>query len=175
MRRCRVERARQFLSPRIAKAMRVPLGYTLAEMLTVIAIIGIVMALAVPRLTHIRDQAQLAGATTRFTRAVMAARQAAIQRGQHAYFKNNNGTLWVIVDTTGVNSDSVVIMPALSLNTTYGVNVVSPSGLTSIEYDPRGVSAQASKQTFAFQHVSSGMVDSLCVSKLGNTIRDRCP
>jgi len=151
------------------------LGFSLVELLTVMVIIGVLATVSLPRLGKLRDQGQLAGATTRFTRAVMAARQSAIQRGKHAYFKHNANNIWVTVDTTGTNADSVVVTPALNLSTSYGVTIVSPTGLTSIEYDPRGVSAQASKQVFAFKHTTSGMVDSLCVSKLGNTIRDRCP
>jgi prepilin-type N-terminal cleavage/methylation domain-containing protein len=150
-------------------------GYSLAEVLIVIAIIGILATFTLPRLVKLRDQGQLVSATTRFTRAVMAARQSAIQRGKHSYFKHDNSQVWVIVDTTGTNADSVVVTATLNLSDLYGVTVVSPTGVTSIEYDPRGVSAQATKQVFAFRHDGSGLVDSLCISKLGNTIRDRCP
>lgn len=150
-------------------------GFSMIELLVVVSIIGVLVTFSLPKLVKLRDQGQLASATTRMTRAVMAARQAAIQRGKHAYFKHNNSSIWVILDTTGINTDSVVITGAIDLNSLYGVKIVSPTGLTAIEYDPRGVSAQATKQVFAFLHTNSGMVDSLCVSKLGNTIRDRCP
>lgn len=149
-------------------------GFTLAEVLTVISIVGILVTFALPRLGKLRDQSRLSNATSRFTRAVMAARQAAIQRGKRAYFKTNNSSVWVIVDTTGTNADSVVITKAASLSDMYGVTVTAPTGLVSIEYDPRGVSTQATKQVFAFLH-TSGLIDSLCVSRLGNTIRERCP
>src|SRR6266536_3133715 len=144
-------------------------------MLTVVAIIGILATFSLPRFGNLRDQSKLNNATSRFTRAVMAARQAAIQRGKRSYFRTNNSHLWVIVDTTGTNADSVIITRDLSLATLYGVSVTSPSGLTSIEYDPRGVSTQATKQVFQFQHTASGKGDSLCVSRLGNTIRTKCP
>jgi len=150
-------------------------GYSLAEMLIVVAIIGILTTFSLPKLGKLRDQSKLSNATSRFTRAIMAARQAAIQRGKRAYFKTNNNDLWVIVDTTGTNSDSVIITSALNLSTLYGVTVNSPTGLVSIEYDPRGVSTLATKQIFEFKHTSSGRIDSLCVSRLGNTIRERCP
>lgn len=151
------------------------LGYSLAEVLIVISIIGIVTATAVPRLAKAKNQAQLTGAVTRFTRAVMTARQAAIQRGKTSYFRHSNNKFWVIVDTTGNLSDSVIITAAYDLNAEYGVTVTAPAGVTSIQYDPRGVSTQTTKQIFAFKHAVSTTVDSLCISRLGNTIRDRCP
>jgi len=150
-------------------------AYTIAELLIVIAIVGILAAVTLPRYGQIRDQGQISGATTRFTRAVMAARQASIQRGKPAYFKTNNSSIWVTLDTTGNNTDSVVITSALSLQTAYGVEVTTPTGLISIAYDPRGVSTQASKQVFHFKHTGSGRRDSLCISRLGNTIREKCP
>jgi len=144
-------------------------------LLIAVAIIGILTTFSLPRLGRLRDQSQLANATSRFTRAIMAARQSAIQRGKRAYFKTNNNDVWVIVDTTGTNADSVIITKALNISTLYGVTVNSPTGLIAIEYDPRGVSTLASKQIFEFKHTASGRIDSLCVSRLGNTIRERCP
>lgn len=149
-------------------------GITIAEMLVVIVIIGIVTAVAVPRLADAKNQAQLTGAVTRFTRAVMTARQAAIQRGKTSYFRHDNSRFWVVVDTTG-NLDTVIIMPRYDLAAEYGVSVTAPAGVTSIQYDPRGVATQPNRQIFAFKHIVSTTVDSLCVSRLGNTIRQRCP
>jgi prepilin-type N-terminal cleavage/methylation domain-containing protein len=149
-------------------------GYSLIELLTVISIIGVLATFSLPKLGKLRDKAKVQNATSRFTRSVMAARQAAIQRGKRAYFKTNGNSIWVTVDTTGANTDSVVVTKALNLSTEYGVTV-SPAGLISIEYDPRGVSTQATKQVFEFRHTGSGYIDSLCVSRLGNTIRERCP
>lgn len=149
-------------------------GYSLAELLAVISIVGILVTFSLPKLGKLRDKAKVANATSRFTRTVMAARQAAIQRGKRSYFRTNNNSIWVIVDTTGANADSVLITKAINLSTEYGVTV-APAGAVSIEYDPRGVSTQPSMQVFAFTHTASGYIDSLCVSRLGNTIRERCP
>ena len=74
-------------------------GYSLVELLMVVAIVGALVAVALPRYGKIRDAGQMASATTRFTRAVMAARQSAIQRGKPAYFKTNNSNVWVTLDT----------------------------------------------------------------------------
>ena len=83
-------------------------AYTLAELLITIAIVGVLMAITLPRYGKIRDQGQMASAMTRFTRAVMAARQAAIQRGKPAYFKTNASQIWVTLDTTGNNTDAAL-------------------------------------------------------------------
>ncbi|MGH7638139.1 MAG: GspH/FimT family pseudopilin [Gemmatimonadaceae bacterium] len=149
-------------------------GYTLAEILITISILGILMMITLPRYGKIRDQGQMASAMTRFTRAVMAARQSAIQRGKPAYFKHDGSHIWVTLDTTGNNTDSVIVTSAIDLSSQYNVQVTEPIGLVSIAYDPRGVSTQASKQVFHFEH-SGGRRDSLCVSRLGNTIRESCP
>lgn len=148
---------------------------TLVEMLLVVAILGVLTAVSLPRYGKIRDAGQMAGATTRFTRAVMAARQASIQRGKPSYFKHNGSYIWVTLDTTGNNTDSVIVTSALNISALYGVQITAPAGLTAIQYDPRGVSTQATKQVFHFLHVGSGRLDSLCVSRLGNTIREKCP
>lgn len=149
-------------------------AYTLAEILITISILGILMMITLPRYGKIRDQGQMASAMTRFTRAVMAARQSAIQRGKPAYFKHDDSNIWVTLDTTGNNTDSVIVTSAIDLASQYNVRVTEPMGLVSIAYDPRGVSTQASKQVFHFEH-SGGRRDSLCVSRLGNTIRESCP
>jgi prepilin-type N-terminal cleavage/methylation domain-containing protein len=146
-------------------------GFTLAEILIVVAIIGILTTISLPRFGRLRDKAELSGAMTRFTRGVMAARQAAIQRGKRSFFRHKGNSIWVIVDTTA--TDSVIVVSPTSLLDLYGVQVYEPSGLASIGYDPRGVSTQPSQQMFRFKH-RSNLVDSLCVSRLGNTIRARC-
>jgi len=149
-------------------------GFSLAELLVVIVIIGILSGVSLPRMANLRNSTRLHTAMAHFQRSVMAARQSAIQRGKRGYFKTNNNSVWVTLDTTGNNTDSVIVTAARNLSTEYGVTV-SPAGLISVAYDPRGIATQSAKKTFIFTHTTSGMMDSLCVSKLGNTIRDRCP
>lgn len=149
-------------------------GFSFIELLTSIVIIGIVMAASLPRLQRLKDQGEISTAMSRVMRGVMAARQAAIQRGKTAYFRSNDSYVWVFVDTTGTNADSVLITSQQNISDLHNVSITAPSGVTTIQYDPRGVAAQTSQKVFVFKH-RNNLYDSICVSKLGNTIRERCP
>ena len=149
-------------------------GFSLVELLIVVVVIGILVSMAMPSLSRARSRAALASATARFARTVGVARQAAILRGRHSQFKMTDGLLWVTVDTGATAADTLVIVPAFRLDSTYGLASITPGGTTSIDFDPRGVSTQASQSVFRFNH-PSGLKDSLCVSKLGNSIRTVCP
>jgi type II secretory pathway pseudopilin PulG len=146
----------------------------MVELLIVVVVIGIMVSMAMPSLSRARSRASLASATARFARTVGVARQAAILRGKHAHFKMTNGMLWVTVDTGATAADTLVIVPAFRLDSTYGLSAITPAGVTSLDFDPRGVSTQPSQSVYRFIH-PSGLKDSLCVSKLGNSIRTVCP
>ena len=149
-------------------------AFSMVEIMIVIAVIGILSAVALPSFTRARARAELTSATNRFQRTVGVARQAAIMRGRRSYFKYENGSAWVMVDTGGTAADSVVIVPAFRLDSAYNLFAITPVDLAVIEFDPRGVSTQPSQKVFHFEH-PTGLEDSLCVSKLGNSIRTVCP
>ena len=149
-------------------------AFSMIEVLIVIAIVGILSAVALPSFSRARSRAELTSATNRFSRTVGVARQAAIMRGKRSFFKYAEGNVWVMVDTGGAVADSVVIVPAFRLDSSYNLTSITPTELAIIEFDPRGVSTQASQKVFRFAH-PTGIQDSLCVSKLGNSIRTVCP
>ena len=149
-------------------------AFSMIEVLIVIAIVGILSAVALPSMSKARSRAELTAATNRFSRTVGVARQAAIMRGKPSYFKFRDGTAWVMVDTGGAPADSVVVIAAFRLDSTYNLTAITPSTPAIIEFDPRGVSTQPSQKVFHFVH-PTGIQDSLCVSKLGNSIRTVCP
>ena len=149
-------------------------GFSLVELMIVVIVIGIMVSMAMPALSRARSRASLSSATARFARTVGVARQAAILRGKRSHFQMTDGVVWVTVDTGSTSADSLVIVPPFRLDSTYGLSAITPAGVTSIEFDPRGVSTQPSQSVYRFVH-PSGMKDSLCVSKLGNSIRTVCP
>ena len=149
-------------------------AFSMVEILVVMAVIGILSAVALPSFTRARARAELNSATNRFSRTVGVARQAAIMRGRRSYFKHDAGRLWVMVDTGGTAADSVVVVASFPLDSVYNLASITPADLSIIEFDPRGVSTQPSQKVFRFVH-PGGIQDSLCVSKLGNSIRTVCP
>ena len=149
-------------------------AFSMIEILLVIAVVGILSAVALPSMSKARSRAELTSATNRFMRTVGVARQAAIMRGKRSYFKYDSGMVWVMVDTGGTANDSVVVVPAFRLDSAYNLTAITPQSPSNIEFDPRGVSTQPSQKVYHFVH-PTGIQDSLCVSKLGNSIRTVCP
>ncbi len=149
-------------------------GFSLVELLIVLVVIGIMVSMAMPAMSRAKSRAALSSATARFSRTVAVARQAAILRGKRSHFRMTDGMVWVTVDTGATSADSLVIVPAFRLDSAYGLSAITPSGNSTVEFDPRGVSTQASRSVYRFVH-PSGLKDSLCVSKLGNSIRTVCP
>src|SRR5688500_9215331 len=149
-------------------------GFSLVELMLVVVVIGIMVSMEMPALSRARSRAALASATARFARPVGGARTAAIPRGKRSHCKMSAGLLRVTSATASTPADSLVIVQAFRLDSTYGLSGITPGGTTAIEFDPRGVSTQPSQRVFRFVH-PSGLQDSLCVSKLGNSIRTVCP
>src|SRR5687767_14573397 len=100
-------------------------AFSMVEILVVIAIVGLLSAIMLPSFTKARARAELRSATNRFQRTVGVARQAAIMRGKRSYFKSENGTLWVMVDTGGAAADSVIVVPAFRLDSSFNLVAVT--------------------------------------------------
>src|SRR5690349_24691805 len=117
-------------------------GFSMVEILLVLVVIGIMVSMAMPAMSRAKSRASLASATARFSRTVGVAWQAAILRGKRSHFRMTDGVVWVTVDTGSTPADSLVIVSAFRLDSTYGLAAITPAGVSSIEFDPRGVSTQ---------------------------------
>ena len=61
-------------------------GFTLTEIMVVIAIIGVIMAVSAPRIASVRDRTNLRAARDEIASALATARSAAVQKGVTSNF-----------------------------------------------------------------------------------------
>src|SRR5262245_14140860 len=132
-------------------------GFTVLEMTLVVAIAGLLMALSIPRLAHVRDASAVRGATSEIAAAFGTARQEALGR---------RTAVTIVVDTT---SASVELRDAngrilrRSLGAMYGI--VLTANRDSVVYDPRGLAFGLSNLSVTVRR--RGIVDTLTMSRLG--------
>jgi prepilin-type N-terminal cleavage/methylation domain-containing protein len=146
-------------------ALRARSGFSLSEMLVVLIIMGVLMAIAMPKFASIRDKSSLRGAKQMLASYVMRARAAAIRQSQPAQFYLSNNQIWATVSQPGGSSTNVAFTAALDQSR--GVTVTSGTSATSdtIVFDPRGIATLSTARTYVFTR--NGIKDSLCVSRLG--------
>jgi prepilin-type N-terminal cleavage/methylation domain-containing protein len=144
-------------------------GYTLAEMILVLVIFGIVTALSIPRLHGATSSAGLRSARTQTAIYLATAHALAIQRGREAWFVRSGNAISVSVDSSGTQ---VVYGRPHDLLREHQVTIPTTSR-DIIKFDPRGFAIGAS----AVEKIvltRDGLRDSVCVSKLGKVITRGC-
>ena len=132
-------------------------GFTLIEMMIVIVIMGIMLAMATPKLHDWSASADARGARTAATSLLAKARAAAIQNNKvtTAAFSGTSGAVFV-----PATNDT---LQQVALGSEYGVTM-SPSSW-SVTYDPRGIGGFQDPVTVTF--TKSGKTSSLTVSGYG--------
>lgn len=144
-------------------------GFSLIEVLTVMIMIGIIVAMGIPKFGTTMSRQNVRGARTLITTMHSKARNAAISRGRQTRLAIGNGNLVIlsrnpvtgVVDTVGRTAEDVV--------SRYGVTFsVTPSGRDTLTFDPRGMGSEASQTTI---YVSkSGFSDTIMISPLGRIL-----
>ena len=132
-------------------------GFSLLELTVVLVIAGIIVALALPRLTSVRDAAAVRGAVGELGALYAAARQEAIAR---------RAAVTIRIDTAGGAVELRVGDARLlrrALGETYGVGL--GTNRDSTVYDPRGIGVGLSNVTIVVRRGT--MVDTLAMSRLG--------
>ena len=76
-------------------------GYTLAEMIVVLIIFGVVVGLSIPRLHGAQSSAGLRSARQQTAIYLAQAHALAVQRGREAWFVRNGNSVSVSVDSSG--------------------------------------------------------------------------
>ena len=154
------------------RGARVRRGFSIAEMLVVMVIAGLVMKMALPRFAAMRDRMALRSAKQQIGAYLVTARATAIRRATTATFRIQSNTIW---DTkrnyNGTDSTIALNVPLL---TARGVTVTSGgvAANETISYDSRGM-ATGLTGTRTYVLTRNSTKDSICVSRLGLIAR-RC-
>jgi len=132
-------------------------GFSLLEITVVMTIIGLTMALALPRLAALRDGASVRSAMSEVGTLFLSARQMAITR---------RAAVAVVLDTAGgaieLRSHGQTITRR-ALRAAYGIALASDRDSTV--YDPRGLGYGLANLTVTVRR--GAIVDTLTMSRLG--------
>ena len=138
-------------------------GQTLVELVAVVAIVGVLTAMAVPNLRVARDQAIVRDAATELVATLDAARSAALRRGTLgvAAFDTARGEARVIAD-----GDTLMVH---QIGTELGITL--RASRDSVVYGPSGRGYGATNTTLIV--ALGGIEDTVTVSRLGRVRRAR--
>ena len=141
-------------------------GFSLGEILTVIVIMGVIMALALPKMGNMNDRNQMRSAKDGISARLAAARAAAIATGRQSFFTIAGDSIRVTASNGTAQVDKGAI---LNLKRNFSVSVSSP-GFT-IGFDGRGMTSGSSQKIYFSRN---SLRDSICISPIGLINRHGC-
>ena len=137
--------------------LRARRAYTVLEMAIVVAMIGLLLAIALPRVAAVRDRASVRAAMTDLSAAFSLARRSALSR---------RALVSVVLDTASgtveVHSGNTRLWRR-TLGGSFGI--VLGANRDSAVYDPRGLGYGVSNLSLSVRR--GEMVDTLTMSRLG--------
>ena len=139
-------------------------GFTLIEILMVLAIVGIVTVMGLPRASAIMGGSAMRSAKMEVKTALVLARTTAVQTGGFAQFIRVGNVVTVTSDSMG---QQVRLVPANDIYAEHKVTL--PSGTDTVRFDPRGFAFGISTSPF-YRVIRLGrgtLVDSVCVTRFG--------
>ena len=136
-------------------------AFTLVELMIMLAVLGILATIGVPRLGALRDSAAVHGAATELMTELAVARQTAIARGVRVavLLRPPPGTVTVAAD-----ADTILIR---SLHADHGVTLTATRD--SIAYGPIGLGYGAANMSAIVRRGRAA--DTVVVSRLGRVRR----
>ena len=147
-------------------------GFTIVELLMVIVVMGILLALAMPKLNKVDAQAGTGSAAQAIAAQLATARAAAIATGYKAKLTVSGSTITI------ATSDSLGAFTNLGSSielSDFGVTV-SASPTSSVEFDPRGFApGVTTMQRFIVDAGTTGVPkDTVCVARIGLVMPNGC-
>jgi prepilin-type N-terminal cleavage/methylation domain-containing protein len=142
-------------------------GFTFIEMMTVIILLGIVTALAVPRLRGSLEKQNVRSARAAISTLVATARSVAVQRGCSATLNLNADSAWVTACGVNPPAASVAVGSKKLVASIYGVTLSSSAA--TLVFDPRGIATVF--QTTTVRVIGTTYQDSVIINPVGKVMR----
>ncbi|MGH7695573.1 MAG: pilus assembly FimT family protein [Gemmatimonadaceae bacterium] len=152
-------------------------GFSLLELLIVVAMMGILATLGLPKFRLVRDTQNVNAARARIESMVASARAAAVHKGRLSIFvvSGNLMAVWTQDPTTGFWQQQI---PYYNVASVYpGVNLqVGGPGWNYVYFEPRGLTWATARppSTVVFRVVGQTRSDSVCVSRMGQILPRGC-
>lgn len=147
-------------------------GFTLVELMIVIVMIGILLALAMPKLNKVDAQAGTGSASQAIAAQLATARAAAIASGYKSKLTLTGSAISI------ATSDSLGTYAQLGTSidlADFGVTVTA-APKSEVEFDPRGFATGISSiQRFIVDAGTTGVPrDTVCVARIGLVMPNGC-
>lgn len=154
-------------------------GYSLTELLMVVAVLAIVFALVAPRITAMRESSSLRAAHQELAATFSAARSAALQKGKPSFLTLSSNAVTVRVNS-GLASQLVTVYGPVRFDQSLGVTVRALGDAPNVvSYNGRGMMMNVmdedeTDETFKYELRIGASRDTLCISKAGLILSKTC-
>lgn len=150
-------------------------GISLVEILIVLAVSGILAAIATPAIGRTYDRLNVQAATRQLAAAVGAARAASLQKGRPSRLRiSSTGMMSVTVDTNSLGNAATVISARLP-GASNGLTVTPRRAADSLlSFDARGFVSPRLASNAVIVIAGTAARDSICVGRLGQILDRGC-
>jgi type IV fimbrial biogenesis protein FimT len=149
-------------------------GFSMIEVLVVVAVVAIIASLVVPGIAELRERSGLRAARTLVVTALSSARSAAIQKGKTATLTIADGAISVSA-LSGLRVAPVQIQGPVHIHRTTRAELAPLAGApTEITYDARGLITPNSTRVARYELRLGSRADTLCITGAGMLMAKGC-
>lgn len=146
----------------------------MVEVLLVIAIIGITLTFASPRIAEIRARSSLRGSRQLLSSAFAAARAAALQKGKTSTLTLTASSATVSV-LSGLTGNAVTILGPLRFDKGLSSSLSAVGGASmTVSFDARGVVTPMPASISKYRLANGVYADTVCISPAGIILPKTC-
>ena len=143
-------------------------GFTLIEMMTVVALIGTIILIGFPKIRRALDKTNVRSARDALSTQAAIARAASVQRGCRSVFHVTSGSASTVWVTTQCGAKVDTVVAADNMSQRFSVSLTATRD--SVQYDPRGLSLDNAVTVVRITG-AAGNSDSMVINPIGKVVR----